>query len=78
LQSILEKDVLAFIKSFDADLPDDDPKNYYLEREWRKFGNFVFSPSTIQHVVVAPGFQERALRDAPNFADKISLPPVEG
>jgi hypothetical protein len=30
--------LLAYIKTFDVALPEDSPKNFYMEREWRKQG----------------------------------------
>lgn len=36
---LIEKDYLAFVKFWNVDLPDDHEENFYLEREWRKFGD---------------------------------------
>jgi abortive phage resistance protein AbiGi (putative antitoxin) len=58
--SIMNKDILAFLKPFDTSLADDDPKNYYMEREWRKFGNLVFEAHDVVRVVVARGYGNRA------------------
>ena len=35
---------LAYIKPFNSELADNDPNNFYSEREWRKFGNLLFQP----------------------------------
>lgn len=72
VQSIFEKDVLAFIKPFDADLPDADVNNYYLEREWRKFGNLRFDPTSVERVLVARGFEARVTHDMPSYAAKVT------
>jgi len=67
LDTVLLQNFLAFIKPFDADLPDDHPDNYYLEREWRKFGNLIFKPKDVSRVVVACGFENRLRADAPGY-----------
>ena len=68
LDNVLLQNFLAFIKPFDADLPDDHLENYYLEREWRKFGNLIFKPKDVSRVVVACGFEHRLQADAPAYA----------
>jgi len=73
LDTVVLQHFLAFIKPFEADLADDDPENYYLERELRKFGNLVFKPENIWSVVVGLGFEKRISEDAPGFGTVISF-----
>ena len=56
---------------FDADLPDDSPDNYYLEREWRKHGNLKFTPADVVRVIVASGFEDRLRSDVPAFGELV-------
>ena len=72
IDRILVKDVLAFIKPFDSTLPDNHRDNYYMEREWRKFGNMLFKPGDIIRVVVAKGYKQRVQAEFPDLADKVS------
>ena len=62
------KDLLAFLKPFDANLADDDPENFYMEREWRKFGNLEFKQHDVVKVIVAKGYLDRARANFPAFA----------
>lgn len=39
-----------YIKVFDETLPDDDPDNYYMEREWRCTHNIQFQLSDIKKI----------------------------
>lgn len=54
-------EMLAFVKMFEVDLPRDDPKNYYMEREWRKFGNLPLDTSLRE--IIAPADFVEALRN---------------
>jgi hypothetical protein len=67
---------LAFIKPFNSELPDDDPNNFYLEREWRKFGNLNFVPQNVSSVVVGKDYVDRLKMEQPIYADKI-VPALE-
>jgi hypothetical protein len=71
MKSMLEKDLLAFIKPFDADAPIETFQNYYLEREWRKYGNMQADASTIAAVFVGADFVDRFKNDQPSLADRV-------
>ena len=63
---------LAFVKPFNATLALEDPENYYMEREWRRFGNLKLQQNCLRRVVVQPDFYETAKRDFPGFKDLLS------
>lgn len=71
LMSTLELHVLAFVKPFDSSLPEAHPENYYMEREWRKYGNLKFTPRDVVNVIVDERFLDRFIRDQPGYADKV-------
>jgi Putative abortive phage resistance protein AbiGi, antitoxin len=77
---IFGKEFLAFIKPFDSTLPSDHPQNYYMEREWRKFGNLKLRPDDISTIVstivVHADFLQKAKTDLPEYRNIIhALPP---
>lgn len=57
---LIVRDMMAFLKFFDVDLPDDHPENFYLEREWRKFASLGLAPSL--RVVVTPAEYHEPLK----------------
>lgn len=50
--TLIERDFQAFLKFWEVDLPEDHPENYYMEREWRTFGNLGLAPCLRE--IVAP------------------------
>ena len=50
--SLIERELQAFLKFWNVDLPEDHPENFYMEREWRKFGNLPLAPCLRE--IVAP------------------------
>jgi Putative abortive phage resistance protein AbiGi, antitoxin len=75
VKGMFEKDFLAFLKPFDADASLEASENFYLEREWRKYGNMKADETTIRTVFVAEGFEDRLGQHLPSLADRIkSLP----
>lgn len=69
-RTIIGRDVLAFIKYFDFSLPYGDPKNFYMEREWRKFDSFGLE-DTLRQVVVPPDYVERVRNAFPNLEAEV-------
>jgi hypothetical protein len=47
----LNADVFAFLKFFDETKADDDPDNFYMEREWRVLQNVQFSLEDVSRVI---------------------------
>jgi hypothetical protein len=59
--------VLSFIKFFDHDKTDDDPDNYYLEREWRSLERIEFSIQDIKRIVIPSSYVEKFFKDIPDY-----------
>lgn len=58
--SLITRDVQAFLKFWDVDLPEDHPENFYMEREWRKFGNLGLA-LCLEEIIAPPQYHD-ALR----------------
>lgn len=71
LNHMLLKDVLAFMKPFNSELPHSHVSNFYMEREWRKYGNMKFEPSQVSRIIVAKDYKERAQSDFPEYKGRI-------
>ena len=57
---LIARDLQAFLKFWNVDHPDDHPENFYMEREWRKFGNLPLAPCLRE--IVAPSEFHRDLQ----------------
>lgn len=58
----------AYIKVFDETLTDNDPENYYMEREWRSIKSVDFTITDIQKVYLpTQHFKNCFLEEFPNF-----------
>jgi len=68
--SLLAREVLAFLKYYDPTLPDDHSDNYYMEREWRKYGNFELH-SALREVIVPPGFGSKVRERFPHISAEL-------
>ena len=75
LERTLALEVLAFVKPYDSLLDQADPRYYYSEREWRKFGNMRFDPTDVTRVVVRPEFVACARQDFPELSSRIFASP---
>lgn len=73
LRNFVNQNILCFIKLFDASLPDDDPKNYYMEREWRVAGNIAFSLGDVRRVIMPQAYADRFRRDVPEYIGQLQF-----
>lgn len=71
IDCILLKEFLAFIKPFNSELPTNHINNYYMEREWRKYGNIKFEDSQVSRVVVANGYKEKIVANYPAYEGRV-------
>lgn len=76
LQSIsffLMEEVFSFIKFFDDSKSEDDPDNYYMEREWRIMKHVNFRIEDIYRVILPESFVNRFRKDVPDFNGQITF-----
>lgn len=59
--------MLAFVKTFDVDLPTVHPQNFYMEREWRKFGNLPLH-MPLREIIAPPDCVEALRNEFPEFS----------
>lgn len=71
INSMLLKDFLAFIKPFNSELSHCHPNNYYMEREWRKYGNMKFETSQVSKILVAKGYKEQIIDNYPVYENRV-------
>lgn len=71
MDDVFTQHFLAFIKPFNSELPDEHPDNFYLEREWRKFGNLGFQPREVMRVIVSRDYVERLKKEHPTYSEVI-------
>ena len=57
---------------------EDNPSNYYMEREWRMYGNLEFEPEWVPTIVVGSGYADKVRVDFPQYADRIYEMPALG
>jgi hypothetical protein len=63
--------VFGFVKGFDSTLAEDDPNNYYMEREWRVIGNIKFALTDIERVIFPRDYASRFRKDFPDYAGEV-------
>ncbi len=71
LQSVFQLHILSFIKPFNSNLAEEHSDNYYMEREWRKFGNLRFKPENVESVIVDDAYVQQFKKDRPKYAGRV-------
>lgn len=72
LDTFLRQHFFSFLKFFDIGLAQDDPNNFYMEREWRIVGELNFDPADVATVILPSGYDGRFKSERPTLADRTS------
>ena len=65
--------VFAFVKAFRGDSADEDPENYYMEREWRRYGDLDFTLEDVCRVYLPRRFAMRLRADLPHYYGQVTF-----
>jgi hypothetical protein len=61
------------VKFFDESLDDEDPNNFYMEREWRIVGNVKFELNDVRRVILPEAYASRFQQAIPQFVGQVSF-----
>jgi Putative abortive phage resistance protein AbiGi, antitoxin len=67
--------IFGYTKVFDPTLPDEDPDNYYMEREWRVLGCVRFALSDIARIFVPPAYVDRVKEALSGYSGPVTALP---
>ena len=73
IASFLEEEVFSLIKFFDDSKSEDDPENYYMEREWRIMGHVNFLIEDVYRVILPESFVKRFRKDVADFNGQVTF-----
>jgi len=72
-QRFLNFCIFSYLKFFDHRLPDDDPGNFYFEREWRIVGNLKFSMDDVRRVILLEEYAKRFRQEFPDYYGQLTF-----
>lgn len=73
METFAEDIVLAFIKPFDEMKAEDDPDNYYMEREWRTLTSIKFRLADVRRVVIPEAYATRFRENVPMYMGQVTF-----
>lgn len=66
-------EIFSYLKFFDESRSDDDPENFYMEREWRVTRNVAFSLDDVYRVFLPAGYARRFREDVPAYSGQVTF-----
>jgi hypothetical protein len=75
LRLLLYQTALAFVKPFDSSEPEDSVNNYYMEREWRVFGDVLFAVDDVARIILPAAYADRFRGEFPDYGGGLTLIP---
>lgn len=73
LETFLDFHIFSHLKFFDSSKSEDDPENYYMEREWRMIGNLQFNISDVRRIFLPEHFAEHFRNDVPDYYGQLTF-----
>jgi hypothetical protein len=73
LLNFVDWEILGFMKFYEEGLADDEPKNFYMEREWRKLGSLKFEISDVCRIILPAQCSAQFRQDVPGYTGQISF-----
>jgi len=73
LTSFLAVRLFPLIKPFHGSLADEDPENYYMEREWRIYGSLNFALENVRRVYLPERFAKTFRDDLPEYFGQVTF-----
>ncbi len=73
LERFLDFHIFSYLKFFDSSKSEDDPENYYMEREWRMIGNLQFDISDVRRIFLPEHYAEHFRRDVPAYYGQLTF-----
>lgn len=73
LRWFFEFHIFSFLKVFDDAKIDDDPENYYMEREWRIIDNLRFELKDVRRVILPESYAKRLREEVPDYFGQVTF-----
>lgn len=73
LHNMLIRDVVGLFKPYSSELEDNDPNNYYMEREWRMFNNLNFTLEDVHRVILPKAYAKQFRKDVPDYYGQVTF-----
>jgi hypothetical protein len=73
LQHMLDFHVFSMMKFFDPALDNTDENNFYMEREWRLYGNLNFKLADVVSITLPDDYKQRLSADLPDYQGTVTI-----
>ena len=73
LERFLDFHIFSYLKFFESFKSENDPENYYMEREWRMIGNLQFSITDVRRVYLPEHYAEDFRKDVPAYCGQLTF-----
>jgi hypothetical protein len=73
VEKFLEDIVLSYMKPFDETITEDDPNNYYMEREWRTLISVRFNLQDVRRIVIPEAYGTKLRQNVPMYAAQVTF-----